>query len=126
MKKIFPYMALASLLFLLTAPLAEAADSNIGVMAGIVMHLNHYPSSDEQTQLAAIAGNKKSTAGEKVLANALMHMRHQVNAADAALLHQLQNAAAASSQEKELAGILLGIMHHPSSADKQRLKSLLD
>ncbi|MDQ6968808.1 MAG: hypothetical protein Q9M14_09020 [Mariprofundaceae bacterium] len=126
MKKILHYMGLASLLLLLTMPLAEAADSNIGTMAGIVMQLNHYPSAGEQKQLAAIAGNATSTAGEKVLANALMRMRHHVSADDAVLLRRLDNGATASSQEKELAEIVLGIMHHASSADKKRLKTLLD
>jgi len=126
MKKILQYMLLVPALFLMTISSVQAADSDISTMAGIVMHLNHYPDSGEQEKLAGIVAESQASAGEKVLAKALGNMRHKVSDSDAGKLRRLQSDANASKQEKELAAILLGIVHHPSDSDKQRLKSLLD
>jgi len=126
MKKILSYLILVPALLLIAIPSVQAADSAISTMAGIVMHLNHYPDSSEMKTLADISRDRHMTTGEKELANALMHFHHRVTEGDAPLLRQLQGDAAASAQEKELAAILLGIAHHPSASDKQRLRALTD
>jgi len=126
MKKVLQYLLLVPALLLITFSSAQAADADIGTMAAIIMHLNHYPNSADQDKLAAIEADRQASVGEKVLANALKNMRHKVSGNDADQLRRLQSDAAASKQEKELATILLGIAHHPSASDKQKLKRLID
>lgn len=111
-------------LLLASAPVASAHDASIVTMAGIVMHLQHYPSEAEKKELAAIASDSSVTSGERTLAGALMRMRHMVEGADAAALRELAANIHASKDERELADILLGIHHHPSAVDKRRLKEL--
>jgi len=125
MKKIIPYLFILPALWILTLSPAQAADSNISSMAGIVMHLKHYPNGNEKEQLAAIVSDQQTTAGEKALASALKNMQHKVSGSDANALQQLQSDPSASNQERELATILLGIAHSPSTQDKNRLKALM-
>lgn len=119
--------AMAALILFLPALIqpALAADTSIGTMAEMVLHLNHYPTAQEKTVLKQIIDDPKSSKGEKTLAGALIRMQHQVGAADAALLRQLQRDTSASEEERELADILLGIAHHPSADDQKRLERLI-
>ena len=126
MKKLLSVLWLLPALLLIAMPVAQASDGHISAMAGIVMHLNHYPDNNDQKVLAAIASDQHATAGEKILAAALQHMQHRVTDSDAGRLRQLLADASASRQEHSLATILLGIAHHPSASDKQQLKALLD
>jgi len=103
-----------------------AGGSNVSTMAGIVMHLNHYPSAGEQKALDEIVNDKHATSGEKALAGALMRMQHRVGGADAARLRELIRDKHASKAEQTLADILLGIAHHPSGSDRQRLKAMIE
>jgi len=105
-------------------PTASAHDASIKDMAGIIMHLNHYPSEGEKQELAAMAGDNHLSTGERALAGALMRMQHSVEGEDAAALRTLSADKNASPDERELADILLGIHHHPSASDQQRLKAL--
>lgn len=125
MKKIIPVFLALPLLFAAMTGVAGAGGSAISTIAGIVMHLNHYPSDSEKKALDAIVNSKQATTGEKVLAGALMRMQHQVGGSDAEKLRALANNGNASKQERTLAEVLLGIAHHPSAADKERLKALI-
>lgn len=124
MKKIIGSLLVLPILLWITAPAALASGSTVSTMTGIVMHLQHYPSSGEKKMLANIIQNDQATAGEKVLAGALMRMQHAVQGADAVALQALVADKQASHSARELADILLGIKHKPSSNDMQRLKSL--
>jgi len=126
MKKMLSHLLLIPALLLVAIPSVHAADSAISTMAGIVMHLNHYPDGSEMKTLANISRDQHATSGERKLANALMHFRHHISDGDAPVLRQLQGDAGASAREKELAAILLGISHHPTASDKQRLSALTD
>jgi len=125
MRKSIVYMMLLPTMVMGVISMAQAQGDAIGTMAGIVMHLNHYPSEDEKEELAGIIRDKHTTTGENVLAGSLMRMRHQVDAADAARLRALVADSKASGRERTLADILLGISHHPSAADRQRLQTLM-
>jgi len=125
MKKTIGSLLALPILLWVAAPVALAQDSAISDIAGIVMHLNHYPSDSEKNTLANIIHDNHASAGEKALAGALMRMRHSVQGSDAAALRALASESHASHNERELADILLGINHHPSSSDKQRLQSIL-
>jgi len=116
---------LSLLLVFATAPLM-AASSNIHTMAGILIHLNHFPNEAEKTTLAGIAADAQSSTGEKALATAMMNLKHKVGAADAAALHELLGNASASQDERTLANILLGLAHHPSDNDKKKLQAMLE
>jgi len=124
MRKTIGSLLVLPVLLWTAMPIASASDSAISTTAGIVMHLNHYPSDSEKQTLANIIQDDHATAGEKALAGALMRMRHSVQGSDAAALRALTSDKQASHGERELADILLGINHHPSSSDMRRLKSL--
>jgi len=125
MKKTIVSLLMLPALFMGTASVVLAQGSAIGDMAGIVMHLNHYPSASEKKVLDGIVNDKHATAGEKVLAGALMRMQHSVGGADAAKLRALLSDKHAGKAEQTLADILLGVAHHPSARDKKRLQSLM-
>jgi len=126
MLRVTNYFFSVCLLLAGMAPVALAADSAINTMAGIVMHLNHYPSGSEKKTLTDISLDSHSTAGEKILAEALINIQHKIGGNDARRLQSLMTANEASKQEQELADILLGLAHHPSAADKQRLQRLMN
>jgi len=125
MKKMIGSLLVLPILFLAAVPTASAADSTISTIAGIVMHLNHYPSDSEKQTLASIVHDHHATTGEQALAGALMRMRHSVQGSDASALRTLASDKQSSHGERELATILLGITHHPSSDDMRQLQSLL-
>jgi len=125
MKKIFASLWVFPVLLLAAMPAVQAHESALSTMAGMVMHLNHYPSADEKSMLAGIAADAHATAGEKLLAGALSRMQHQVGGTDTDALRALSADKHASKDERTLAGILLGISHHASGADKEQLKALL-
>jgi len=112
------------ILLWMTVHVAFAGGSAVSAMSEIVMHLQHYPSSNEKGVLSKIAQNDTTTVGEKVLAGALMRMQHAVQGTDAAALRSLVADKQSSHGERELADILLGINHKPSSSDMKRLKIL--
>jgi len=126
MKRLLPYLMIIPLTLMANSATAhEDSSPAISTMAGIVMHLNHYPSDSEKQALQEIIDDMHATAGERTLAGALKRMQHQVGGDDAEKLMALKNDAQASEAEREFADILLGITHHPSSNDEQRLQNLL-
>lgn len=126
MTRLIKALCVFTALMWVAIPAASAHDASIKNMAGIIMHLNHYPSDNEKQELAAIAGDDDLTPGERTLAGALMRMKHAVEGKDAAALRALAADKHAAPDERELADILLGIHHHPSGIDKQRLKALTE
>ncbi|RLL55643.1 hypothetical protein D8Y20_01710 [Mariprofundus sp. EBB-1] len=116
---------LSALLFM-SAPMVASAHGALSEIATIIMHLNHYPTTDDKKVLAEIAADPQSTAGDKIIAEALMRMQHQVKGADADALQKLAGNDATPAAEKELATIMLGIAHHPSSADVAQLKAIAE
>lgn len=116
--------ALLSSALLLAIPGPARADSAIGEMAGIVLHLNHHPSSDEKKELREILDSDHATQGERTLARALLNMNHKVEGADRDRLAELARNDSAPAAERELADILLNLRHKPSGDDKERLQRL--
>jgi hypothetical protein len=126
MRKLIRLSLLLPVAFASMASVLVAAASPISTMAGIVLHLNHYPGDSEKKTLSTIVNDGHATAGEKVLATALIHMQHKVGSSDARKLTDLKNSVDASEQEKLLADVLLDLAHQPSADDKKRLQSLMD
>jgi hypothetical protein len=126
MKKFLAVLWLAPFLFMAMISVAQAGGSGVAVMAGIAVHLNHYPTDSEKKTLKQIAQDDHATAGEKALAGALMRMQHQVGGTDVKKLRALMADDHASDDEKTLADVLLGINHKATAKDKQRLQALGD
>jgi len=125
MRKILGFLLVLPILFLAVSPVASAGNSAFSTIAGIVMHLNHYPSDSEKQTLVNIVHDDHATSGEQTLAGALMRMRHSVQGGDASALQTLASDKQSTQGERELANIILGINHHPSSDDMRRLQSLI-
>ena len=112
-------------LLLLGVQSAWAATGAVSEMAGMLMHLEHYPSAAEKSRLHDIAASKNSSAQEKVVANALANLKHSAADDDKAKLKQVKDDATASAEVRELAGIILNLNHMPSAADKSALHKLM-
>ncbi len=110
---------------MLGAQTALAASAAVKEMAGIVMHLEHYPSDAGKVKLKGIVDNKGSTEQERVLATAIVNLQHKAAAEDVDKLKKVMGDAAAPAEVKELAGILLNINHKPSAADKTKLEQMM-
>ncbi len=110
---------------MLGAQTALAASAAVKEMAGIVMHLNHFPSDAGKVTLKGIVDNKGSTEQERVLATAIANLQHQPAAGDVDKLKKVMNDAAAPAEVKELAGIILNINHKASAADKGKLEQMM-
>jgi len=120
------FIAILSALLFMSAPVVASAHGALSEIATIIIHLNHYPTTDEKKVLAAITADPQATDGDKIIAGALMRMQHRVEGVDADALRKLAGDDATPATEKELATILLGIAHHPSSADAARLKAIAE
>ncbi len=110
---------------MLGAQTALAASAAVKEMAGIVMHLEHYPSDAGKVKLKGIVDNKGSTEQERVLATAIVNLQHKAAVEDVDKLKKVMGDAAAPAEVKELAGILLNINHKPSAADKTKLEQMM-
>jgi hypothetical protein len=125
MKNRFLLVLLSVVGLMLGAQSALAASAAVREMAGIVMHLEHYPSDAEKARLKAIAADKSSTGQERVIATAIANLRHEVAAGDADKLRKVAGDMSAPAEVRELAGIVLNISHMPSSADKSKLEAMM-
>jgi hypothetical protein len=110
---------------LLGAQSALAASMAVREMAGIVVHLAHYPSDAEKAKLQGIVDSRDSTGPERVLAGAIMNLKHKARAADKDRLRLLVNDAAAPAEVRDLAGIVMSINHKPSAEDKRKLEKMM-
>lgn len=103
---------------------ALAASAAVREMAGIVVHLNHYPSDTEKARLKALAADKASTEPERVIATAIANLEHKVTGGDEDKLRKVTGDMSAPAEVRDLAGIVLNINHKPSTADKGRLETM--
>ena len=94
-------------LLMLTAQATLAATAAVREMAGMLVKLEHYPSTAEKSRLMELAASKDSTAQEKVVANAMANLSHSATDADKAKLKQVVGDAVAPAEVRELAGIIL-------------------
>ncbi|BBJ00581.1 hypothetical protein FGKAn22_22730 [Ferrigenium kumadai] len=125
MKSRFLLVLLSVAGLMLGAQSALAASAAVREMAGIMMHLEHYPSDAEKVRLNAIAADKGSTGQERVIATAIGNLRHEVAAGDADKLRKVTGDMSAPAEVRDLAGIVLNISHMPSAADKRKLEAMM-
>lgn len=107
------------------APSAYAASAAVKEMAGIMSHLEHYPSDAEKTKLKAIADGKDSSAQEKAIATAIINLKHKVAAGDADALKKVAGDSSVPAEVRDLANIILSLNHMPSASDKAKLSAML-
>lgn len=101
-----------------------ASSPAVKEMAGILSHLNHYPSDAEKQSLGDIVKNAHANRAERVIAEAMMQMRHHVNAADRERLEAISRDQGVDTDTRRLAGILASINHHPSESDVAALRDM--
>jgi hypothetical protein len=118
-------LSVVVLLGLLVASASDAAASKaVQTMAGILLHLQHYPSDTDKQSLKQITEDKAATKDERTVAQALMDVQHTAAAADKPKLEAIVADAKADSSVKTLASIILNLKHMPSESDKEKLKAL--
>ena len=118
-------VALLALLLGSVASMVTAAESKaVQTMAGILLHLQHYPTDADKQSLKQLIEDKSATKDERTVAQALMDVQHTVAAADKPKLEAMVKSNKASSSVKTLAGIILKLNHMPSESDKGKLKAL--
>ena len=117
---------LSIVLFLsVVASLTNAAESEaVQTMAGILLHLQHFPTDADKQSLKQITEDKSATKDERTVAQALMDVQHTAAAADKPKLEAIVNDAKAAGSVKTLASIILNLKHMPSDSDKEKLKAL--
>jgi len=107
------------------APVANAAQSNaVQTMAGILLHLQHFPTDADKQSLKQITQDKSATRDERTVAQALLDVQHTVAAADKPKLEAIVADDKAASSVKTLASVILTLKHTPSESDKEKLKAL--
>ena len=122
-RKPFIYLVLLSTILIFST--AASAIGNTAMMANILMHLNHYPSDSEKTELNGMLSSDSATANEKIIAQAMINLRHSASDADKMRLKTIIDDPAAKADERSLASIVYSLNHHPSSADKAILKDMV-
>ncbi|HLP98276.1 MAG TPA: hypothetical protein VK149_07505 [Sideroxyarcus sp.] len=122
-KYLLVLLSMASLM--LGSQSALAASAAVREMAGIMLHLSHYPSHDEKARLKSIAVDRSSTEQERVIAAAIANLEHRVAAGDADKLRKVTSDMSAPAEVRELAGIVLNVNHKPSAADKGKLEAMM-
>jgi hypothetical protein len=125
MKSKYLWVLLSAAGLMLGAQSALAASAAVREMAGIMMHLNHYPSDAEKARLKAIAADMGSTGQERVIATAISNLEHKVAAADADKLRQVADDMSAPAEVRDLASIVLDINHKPDKSDKKKLEMMM-
>ena len=110
---------------MLGAQAALAASAAVREMAGIMMHLEHYPSDAEKAKLKAIVADKGSTEQERVIATAITNLKHKVAAGDADKLKKVAADTSAPAEVRDLASIVLNVNHMASDADKGKLQMMM-
>jgi len=102
-----------------------AASPAVREMAGILSHLNHYPSDSEKRSLSGIVKNAKANRAERLIAEAMMQMHHHVNAADRERLEAIAKDRGVDEDTRHLAGILASTNHHPNQGDVATLRDMM-
>ena len=83
---------------------ANAAESKaVQTMAGILLHLQHFPTDADKQSLKQITEDKSATKDERTVAQALMDVQHTAAATDKPKLEAIVKDDNAASSVKTLA-----------------------
>jgi hypothetical protein len=116
-------VSVAGLMF--GAQSALAASAAVKEMAGVMMHLQHYPSDAEKLKLQALVDDKNTTSDERVVATAILDLKHHAAPQDVAKLKMVMGDMSAAPEVRDLAGIVLNLSHEPSAMDKDKLGMMM-
>lgn len=94
-------------------------------MAGILINLDHSPTSSGKMTLQNIARDPGTSAQEKTVATALLNIEHKAASNDKPRLRQIIDDPSASPQLREIAKIIYNLNHRPNSGDKETLSMIL-
>ena len=125
MKSIYLWVLLPAAGLILGAQSASAASAAVREMAGIMVHLEHYPSDAEKTKLKEIASDKGSTDDERVIAAAMTNLKHHAASEDKDKLKKVIGDMSAPAEVRDLAGIVMNISHMPNAEDKSKLQMMM-
>lgn len=95
------------------------------VLAEILSHLDHKPTSAEKAQLQQMTNDSSLSEQKRTLAKAMLNMNHKIPPEDKPKVASIAKDLNASEEDRELANILLTIQHHPSASDKEKLQKLM-
>ena len=124
LQKIFFSMLLLSI-FTVSQSVAAGGTKSEKIMAKILVHLNHYPSDNEKTQLSNILNHTQS-ASEKAVATAILNLEHSARSSDKKELKKVMSDSSVNPPLKDIAGVVYRLNHKPSSSDKKLLTAILD
>lgn len=125
MKSKYLLVLMSVLSLVLGSQSAQAASAAVREMAGIMIHLKHYPSDAEKDKLRAIVADKGTTEQERVIAAAIANLEHEAAAGDMDKLKKVMGDMSAPTEVRDLAGIVLNISHKPSAAEKSKLEMMM-
>lgn len=111
--------------FTISQAVVAAGTNSEKIMAKILVHLNHYPSDSEKTQLSNILNQSQSTH-EKAVATAILNLEHSARSSDKKELKKVMNDSGVNPPLKDIAGVVYRLNHKPSSSDKKLLTAILD
>jgi hypothetical protein len=105
---------------------AESPETiSIKEMAGILINLEHYPTSSGKMTLQNIAKDPGTSEQEKTVATALFNVEHKATSSDKTRLRQIIDDPSVSPQLREIAIIIYNLNHKPNSGDKETLSMIL-
>jgi len=110
---------------LISGAAAYAASPAVKEMAGILSHLNHYPSDSEKHSLNGIIDDAESNHAERTIAKAMKSMRHHVSASDRERLEGIAKDPGVDVDTRRLAAILASVNHHPGGKEADTLRQLM-
>ena len=120
-----PTLLILVLIFGVCQTALASSNQSDKIMAKILIHLNHYPSSTEKNQLSNIIKHANSDH-EKIVANAILNLHHSASSSDKKQLKNVMNDSSAPENLKNIARIVYHLNHKPTGSDKQTLAAILD
>lgn len=109
---------------IIAAQSSMADESAAGVMANIVIKLNHFPSDADKATLTGIIESEDSSEDEITIATAILNIAHQVNASDKESLGEIIADDSVSAEMRDLANAVLNVDHKASDADVAKLEMI--
>jgi len=109
---------------LVIAPVSFAESNAIATMARILTELNHYPSAEHKTMLAAISKDEDNSEASRAIAEAIHNVEHKAKDDDVATLKIVSEIESTTEEEKQLAEIVMNLNHSVSAETKKALEAL--
>lgn len=117
----------AAFVLLLAAGTPALADQDTApVLADMLLGMQHFPSAEQKSTLAEIAGDEQVDEDLRTIAEAIGAIEHQLPEAEQADVQAIVADPDATGAEKTLAEAVLGFKHQLASQDAEALRALTD